>query len=150
MYPGSFRDGPDEVPSECVVCRWCRACGRPQSLLLANRVGCFQIQVCSVTALSLRLPTLHKMIGMTVVMLIQTSAWITLKEDGPKRNCGRCLATSKRGAQRPFDGQLARKCAKDWALPWIMGPRMTLGSSEWPCRLSPETITGLKDMPQRL
>ena len=58
---------------------------------------------------------------------------------------------AREGAHKLFEGQLARKCAEDWVLCWITGPRI---APEVLKAVLPfehrETIIDLEEMLQKL
>lgn len=58
---------------------------------------------------------------------------------------------AREGAHKLFEGQLARKCAKDGMLCWITGPRITPKVLKVVLLLQHrETITDLKEVLQKL
>lgn len=77
---------------------------------------------------------------------------ITLKErQGQKETVKGVWQRAREGAHKLFEGQLARKCAKDWVLCWIPGPGITPKVLKV---VQPfehrETITDLEEMLQKL
>lgn len=101
-------------------------------------------KLCSVTSLSLSFQCSFKLQELTSGFegLVQLQAYNTTliyfflkgrESKVEKRNCARCLTTKSAGNSELFESQLARKCAKDYMLCWIIGQRITPKQSEWPC-----------------